>query len=251
MPKTLITQSSRAPLPYSWIDRCLASVRDWCEVNQFEYLFLGDELFDGVPADLMEKTKEKRVIATDLARLMVLKDALVKGYETVVWLDADFLVFDPDKFVLPDESYSVGREVWVQFDRKGKLKIYNKVHNAFLMFKQGNSFLDFYTDTAERLLRQNQGSMPPQYIGPKLLSALHNIASFPVLETAGMLSPLVIKDILQGGGEALEMFVNQSSRPITGANLCTSSCVRGEVSIAEMDQLIDVLQLKNSVFGPG
>ncbi|MCK4587173.1 MAG: hypothetical protein KAU29_07520, partial [Gammaproteobacteria bacterium] len=130
MPKTLIIQSSRAPLPYFWVDRCLTSVRDWGELNQFDYQFLGDELFDGVPAGLMEKTKEKRVVATDLARLMVLKQALAKGYETVVWLDADFLIFDPEHFVLPNEPYAVGREVWVQFDRKGKLRVYNKVHNA-------------------------------------------------------------------------------------------------------------------------
>jgi len=242
MPKTLIIQSSRAPLPYTWVDRCLASVRDWCELNQFDYQFLGDELFDGVPADLMEKTKEKRVVATDLARLMVLKQALVKGCETVVWLDADFLIFNPEHFVLPKEPYAVGREVWVQFDKKGKLRVYNKVHNAFLMFKKGNSFLDYYADTAERLLQQNQGYMPPQYIGPKLLSALHNISSLPVMETAGMLSPLVIKDILQGGGEALEMFTDQSTHPIAGANLCTSCCNNGEVSIGEIEQLIEALQ---------
>ncbi len=242
MPKTLIIQSSRAPLPYLWVDRCLASVRDWCELNQFEYQFLGDELFDGVPAELMEKTKEMRVVATDLARLMVLKQALVKGYETVVWLDADFLIFDPDNFVLPNEPYAAGREVWVQFDQKAKLRVYNKVHNAFLMFKQGNSFLDFYAETAERLLQQNQGYIPPQYIGPKLLSALHNISFLPVMETAGMLSPLVIKDILQGGGEALEMFIDQSTHSIAGANLCTSSCNRGEASIDEIEQLIEMLQ---------
>ncbi len=241
MPKTLIIQSSRVPLPYSWVDRCLASVRDWCELSQFDYQFMGDELFDGVPADLMEKTKEQRVIATDLARLMVLKNALGKGYETVVWLDADFLIFDPRNFILPDEPYAVGREAWVQYVKKGKLKVFNKVHNAFLMFRRGNGFLDFYTETAERLLRQNQGSMPDQFIGPKLLSALHNISHLPVLESAGLLSPPVVKDILRGGGAALELFVDHSTHSIAGANLCTSSCDRGHISSVEMEQLVELL----------
>jgi hypothetical protein len=67
-----------------------------------------------------------------------------------------------------------------------KLRAYVKVRNAFLMFRKGNHFLDFYTATAQRLLRLNQGSMPPQFIGPKLLTALHNVAICPVMETAGM-----------------------------------------------------------------
>jgi len=194
-----------------------------------------------VPADLMEKTKEQRVIATDLARLMVLKDALGKGYGTVVWLDADFLIFDPENFILPEEPYAVGREVWVQYVKQGKLKVFNKVHNAFLMFRQGNGFLDFYTETAERLLRQNQGSIPDQFIGPKLLSALHNVSHLPVLESAGLFSPLVVKDILRGGGAALELFVDHSTHSIAAANLCTSSCDRGHISSVEMEQLIEVL----------
>lgn len=241
MSNTLVIQSSSDPLPYSWLERCLASVRQWCEVNQFDYRFLNEELFDGVHEDLLEKTKEQRVIATDLARLMVLKAALAQGYETVVWLDADFLIFDPANFVLLDEPFAVGREVWVQHDKQGNLKVYKKVHNAFLMFREGNSFLDFYADTAERLLRKNQGRMPPQFIGPKLLTALHGVAVLPVLEVAGMLSPLVIKDMLQGSGAALDLFVARSAHPIAGANLCTSSFDRGEVSSAEIELLIDLL----------
>jgi hypothetical protein len=122
--------------------------------NRFQYRFFGDELFNHVPGDLFEKLGHQRVIAADLTRLMVLQEALRDGFETVVWLDADFLIFDPGNFVLPDGPYAIGREVWLQHDRYGKLKVYKKVHNAFLMFRQGNGFLDFYLETAERLLRQ-------------------------------------------------------------------------------------------------
>jgi hypothetical protein len=135
----------------------------------------------------------------------------------------------------------VGHEVWVQLDRSQKLKAYKKVHNAFLMFRQGNHFLDFYADTAERLLQLNQGSMPPQFIGPKLLTALHNIVQCPVLETAGMLSPVVIHDLLQGGGKALDLFRAKSPVGLFGANL-SASLVKGEgVSEGDMDQLIEIL----------
>lgn len=241
MPDTLVIQSHRSPLPYPWIARCLASVRHWCALNRYEYRFMGDELFAGVPDIILEKTRDRKVIASDLARLRVLQDALNDNYRTVIWLDADFLIFDPAAFVLPDQSCAVGREVWVQQDQNGKYRVYRKVHNAFLMFRQGNSLLDFYAETAQRLLAHNDGAMPPQFIGPKLLTALHNIAMLPVLETAGMLSPGVIRDLLRGGGPALELFVAHSPQPIAAANLCISSRRKNEVSDREMEHLIDVL----------
>lgn len=241
MRDTLVIQSHRSPLPYPWIARCLASVSDWCALNQYEYRFLGDELFDGVPGHLLEKSQEQVVIASDLARLLVLQGALNEGYQTVIWLDADFLIFDPVAFVLPESPYAVGREVWVQQDKNDKLKVYKKVHNALLMFRRGNSFLDFYADTAQRLLARNQGRVPPQFIGPKLLTAIHNVVVLPVLETAGMLSPLVIKDMLRGEGPAMDLFVAYSPQPIAAANLCISSCRNNAVSNREMEQLIDAL----------
>jgi hypothetical protein len=64
--------------------------------------------------------------------------------------------------------------VGVRFGEPGNAQDgYVKVHNAFMMFRQGNHFPDFYTDAAERLLDLNQGAMPAQFIGPKLLTALH------------------------------------------------------------------------------
>jgi hypothetical protein len=197
---------------------------------------------------LLDKTRIQTVIATDLARLRVLQAGLAEHFDTVLWLDADFLIFDPGRFVLPDSPCAVGREVWVQQDSSGELRVYKKVHNAFLLFRQGNSLLDFYADTAERLLHQNQGSIPPQFIGPKLLTALHNVVQLPVMETAGMLSPLVVKDIILGGGPALELFIHNSATPIAGVNLCSSSQDRNELADAEMHQLIDVLTSGSALF---
>jgi hypothetical protein len=48
-----------------------------------------------VSEGLREKVLDQRVIAADLARPNVLQDALSKGFEMVVWLDAGFLIFDP------------------------------------------------------------------------------------------------------------------------------------------------------------
>lgn len=238
----LVFQSHKDPLPYRWLRLCLDSVRDWAESCEFDYRFVNDEtLFNAVPMALLEKTASQKVIATDLARLRLLQAGLEAGYQAVIWCDADFLIFNPDNFNLPDFDYALGREVWVQSDEVGKLKAFNKVHNAFLMFRQGNHFLDFYADTAERLLRLNQGGMPPQFIGPKLLTALHNIVKCPVMETAGMLSPLVIRDLLDGGGKALDLFRLKSRVEIYGANLSCSLIDREGLDEIDVIQLIEVL----------
>lgn len=238
MSKTLILQSHRDPLPYSWIQDCLDSVRRWSQDRGYEYRFIGDELFEGLTGEQLCKTKAQPVIASDLGRLHRLREALGEGYDCVVWMDADFLIFNPSNFHLLDVPYALGREVWVQLDRDGALKVYKKVHNAFLMFRRDNSFLSYYIETAERLLRLNSGSMPPQFIGPKLLTALHNIAQMPVMESAGMLSPMIINELIQNGDEGLSLFKQYSPEPIAAANLCISSCDREQLTPEQMQTFV-------------
>ena len=238
MTATLVVQSHRSPLPFGWLQTCIDSVTGWSQVNRYHYRFIGDELFDLVGPDLLQKIGPQTVVATDLARLRALQQGLAEGFECVVWCDADFLIYKPQDFVIPAADFAFGREVWVQQDNKGKPRAYPKLHNAFLMFRRGNTCLDFYLDTAERLLRLNQGGMPPQFVGPKLLTALHNIASFPVMETAGMLSPLVMRNLLHGGGAALDLFRQKSVTIPAGANLNSSLTEVEGFTDAEMQTLI-------------
>lgn len=243
MRSTIVIQSHRQPLPNRWLQTCVDSVVKWSKLNSYNYLFIGDELFEYLSAELLTKTKSQLVIATDLARLKVLQEYLCKDYETVVWCDADFIVFSPHNFKLSEEAYALGREVWIQEDNnnQNKLVANTKVHNAFMMFKNGNKFLDFYIETAERLVMNNSGDMPPQYIGPKLLTAIHNVVQCPVLETAGMLSPLVVKDIAAGGGRALDLFNQKSLQPVYAANVCSSLYGRGDYTEKEIECCLDFL----------
>lgn len=197
----------------------------------------------------MTKFLHNKLIATDLARLKAIREAL-KNYQRVVWLDADFLIFTPDQFILPNdtelpEGYALGREVWVQpeTERQGKLRAHVKVHNAFLLFDRQNSFLDFYLEHARRLLEQCNGAVPPQFIGPKLLTALHNIVRCPVFEPAGMFSPAVIEDLLSDGEQlcALNLMKKRSQVPIAGANLCHSLAYSSGRTEDEMLRLTSLL----------
>ena len=238
MTATLVIQSHRDPLPFGWLQSCIDTVAAWAKANRFQYRFIGDEIFDLVEPKLLAKAGAQTVIASDLARLMILQQALDEGFERVVWCDADFLVFRPDDFELPPSDFAFGREIWVQADDRGNLRAYPKLHNAFMMFRRGNACLDFYADTATRLLRLNQGGVPPQFIGPKLLTALHNIVCFPVMERAGMLSPLVMRDILADGGMALDLLRQKSPTALAGANLSSSLTEREGFTEAEMKILI-------------
>jgi len=275
--QTLVIQSHREPLPHAWLTPCIDSVKNWAKQQRYDYHFIGDEIFDTLPAWVLEKTQSQKVIATDLARLKCLQYFLTAGYQRVIWLDADFLIFAPDDFQLPEhdalpEGYALGREVWVQpkiteqepvKNKALKFKAYKKVHNAFLLFDaqfgQRNSFLDFYHDHAERLLKQISGtlnggalndgqvSMPPQFIGPKLLTALHNVVQCPVQENAGMLSPWVINDILIGDGPALKLFHDKSPKPLAGVNLCSSLSNSDVLSDHVLEKLVTQLLTQGSL----
>ncbi len=246
---TLVIQSHRLPLPAHWYRPCLDSVRSWAEKFDFAYRFLGDELFDPVPEDIRQRTSERTVVVTDLARLFALREGLREGFTTVVWCDADVLVFAPERLILPDEAYALGREVWVQ-GPPDRLRAHLKVHNAFLVFRLGNSFLEFYLDTAQRLIRAHEGSMVPQFVGPKLLTAIHNVIGCPVIETAAMLSPAVAKDLLSGGGPALELFQRRNTAVPAAVNFCGSLVTLGELTNEEISDLVDLLSTRPTALTP-
>lgn len=237
---TLVIQSHRTPLPAPWLRPCLESVRGWAIRNNFEYRFLGDEIFSSLSGDVLQKTAHRLQAASDLARLIALQGALDEGFETVVWCDADFLVFAPEALSLPEDSYGLGREVWVQTG-PSKLRVHVKVHNAFMFFRRGNPFLDFYRHAAQRLLEAHEGPMVPQFVGPKFLSAIHNIVTCPVVEEAAMFSPATTRALLGGGGPALELMLAKSTRTPAGANLCSSLADNGEIGDDELARAVRLL----------
>lgn len=225
--RTIVHQSYREDNVPDWIEACLASVQHWTQAQGYHYVLTGDEIFDLVPEDYRRRAAGTIPIMTDLGRLQQAKGYLQQGYDRTIWLDADLLIFNPDDLVIDIvEDYAFGREVWAQLDKTGKLKIYRNVHNAVSVFCKDNSFLDFYIHAAERIVSQMEpgagGGLAPQVVGPKLLTSLYNTLNFSLVETVGMFSPLVLGDVLSGGGDALDKTLAGHTRPLTAANLCSS-----------------------------
>jgi hypothetical protein len=221
---------------------CCNSVERWASSHDFDYLFAGDELFARLPEALRERFADQPVVLADLARLEWLRETLAHGYARAIWCDADLLIFDD--FVPNNDGDVFGRECWVQLDGK-KLRSYRKIHNAWLQFQAGSSTLDFYIDRATRLLERVTPPVVPLFIGPKLLTAWHNIVAFDTEERVGMLSPLAMQGLLEGGSPALEMLIAGHEEPLCALNLsasCEGCNVDGVThSAADYAMLVDGL----------
>ncbi len=222
---TVVIQSYRTQNIPSWVEACLESVRAWSNLAGFEYEFVGDEIFDLLPDNYRNIAEGRMSVLTDLGRLLLIRRALAGQCSRAVWIDADVLVFDSDCLKIPiDVGHAFSREIWVQADLKKpeSLRVYRNVHNAVCLFERGDVFLDFYIRTCKRIVNASQGRVPDQIVGTKLLTALHNIVDFPLIESVGMFSPMVIRDIAQGGGVAAGLLAGQTAVPLGAANLCLS-----------------------------
>jgi len=218
--RTLVLQSCSAEQRDTWIKDCLHSVAGWARAQGHSYRYVDDELFTVVPQWYMEKVGKKLPIAADYARLVFLQRALEEGFDEVIWLDADVLIFDQSLAFDFTGTCAFGHEVWVQ-ERNGRLEARANVHNAACVFRQGCVILPFLQHTVTVMMQKvDPMHLAPQFVGPKLLSALHPLCDFALLPQVGALSPLVVADICKGNDSALKLMLQKSRQPPLAVNLC-------------------------------
>ncbi len=240
--RTVVYQSFRKTDVPRWIERCMTSAREWAQSKCWDYCFFGDEIFELTPPAYLEKTASRPQIATDLARLKLARELLSRGHERAVWLDADVLVFAPGAFdVAVRDEYAFGREIWVQRSAGGGLRTYRNVHNAVCVFCRGNSMLDFYIHACLSIVGRSDGNVPPQVVGTKFLTALHNIVGFPLIDDVAMLSPLVLADLISGGGDALALLRRKSAAGVHAANLCGSLVGRDYDDVKVTEAMLNIV----------
>ncbi len=243
---TTILQSHHDLALSGWQGRCCASVERWAQRQGYDYRRQGDELFDHLGSDLRRRFATQPVVLSDIARLLWLSEVLSEGYDRALWIDADVLIFRD--FEAPVEGDHFGRECWVQ-PVGGRLRSYRKLHNAWLQFSAGSVILPYYIDRAQKLLAVAEAPVVPQFIGPKLLTAWHNITPFNVEERVGMLSPLAIAELLAGlagPSPALRELCRGHAAPLAALNLCASYEGRREDGVChssdDFHAVIDILQ---------
>lgn len=207
---------------------CLASVEGWATSRGFDYRFHGDEALRLTPDWYRQKLADRTPIVADLSRLLLIQQALEGGYQQACWIDADVLLFAPDRLQLNyHQSCAFGREYWVEITERGRLKVRRNVHNAICAFKVGCPTLPFLIHATKRIIRRaDPAHIAPQMVGPKLLSALHNIVGFDLIESVGAFSPAIVRELeLEPGSEhgpAVRKLLEVTPQALAGANLCAS-----------------------------
>lgn len=223
MTDTVVIQSFHPPPWPAVIGRCIDSVERWAAARGYRHGVIGDEIADLLPPAYRMNCFDRWPMITDLGRLLLARRYLADGAEFVVWIDADVLIFAPEIFRLKeDDDHAVGREIWVARNAAGRWRARRHVHNAVLSFRRGTPALDFLIHATRRVVERLERPASPQIAGPKLLSSLHNLVGFPVLECAGMISPPVLADLIGGGGPALSRHRAALAEPMAAVNLCHS-----------------------------
>lgn len=218
----------------------MASVRNWAALQGWSYRFMGDEIFDLVAPDLRAKLQDRTPILADLARLELMQQHLDQEGGQALWIDADSLVLNPHWSPALDSPASFGQEFWVQ-DNAGSTawRHYQSPHNAFMSFSAGSPILPFLRYTATNLLeRVDIENLAPQFVGPKLLKALHNLCPFKLHEQAGALSPALTIELATEPGPAVDYYRDKGGPALSVVNLC-QSLVGSQVSAASISDLID------------
>lgn len=259
--RVLVLQSCKSGVQPGWITECLESVKVWATRLGYGYEVIGDELFDGIPADVRELLAGRSMNLADIGRATTARDRLKSGAcERYVWVDSDVLVFDPGRFRVPlTETVAFCRECWVMEEAERGVGRREAVNNAICLYGRGEPFLDFYIETCLRTVRRARHKLDRLALGVELPTALHRVYHFNLIYDAPNLSPWVIRDLLQGDGPCLERLRGEHRRwktPALAANLCSSlSGLRfGDFTLDQgtFEMLVPLLKARGpELLGPG
>jgi hypothetical protein len=220
--KTIVYQSYRSTNVPAWIELCLQTVRAWASANSFDYRFIDDQLFDYAPPWFREKAQNQICPVSDLARLIVAKELLAQGYDFTVWVDADMVVFEPERLAVNiKKDFAFCQEIWLSPDASGQAVCHYRVNNSITVFARNNVHLDFFIDSCQRIAR-HKPQLGKLDIGTAFLTQLSHILPFPLLTNVGMFSPAIMADIAGGREQYLKNYAQRISAPLACANLCAS-----------------------------
>lgn len=198
------------------------SVEAWAATAGCEYRFYGDELFERVPDWILDKCTISKLPATDYARLALSRELLEDGYDRVLWVDADVVVFDPQAMAIPwDEHVAFTREIWVDLGPGNRPVAHRQIANAASLFGPCQSTLGFLLERHERFARTAR-RIDKLDFGTRPLSVMQAEAHWPMIESVGMASGPVLFDLSRGGGRFSRTLAMESGSALAALNLCSS-----------------------------
>ena len=90
------------------------------------------------------------------------------------------------------------------------------------MFDRSSTFLPFYIDACQQLVRDAAGALSPLLVGTQLLTSIDRVIKLPLIRDVGLLGPDLIHELATRPGPLLGAFLAQTGTPIHAANLCAS-----------------------------
>ncbi len=237
---TILILQSSAPTAPRWVQECMHTVESWANHNGYDYLHVGDELFQYTTEYGAPFTK---IQIGDLARIRLMKAHLFNHrYKAVYWLDADFLIWNiyefklpmpvPGSVVLPMEAFKLHRDYILQ------------LNNSVLGFCEYEDAAVLERLTKAALDKWKDGVITPPHIvaGPAVVSKFRFPLRRIIAKQAGCFSETTTRQILGPwltGREYLRQLSMAHGATLKGANLCSSRNISEHV----MESLIaDLIQ---------
>ncbi len=217
---TLIFQSFRTENVPSYIPQCLQSVRAWAQGAGHTYEFWDDAFLRLVPEWYRARAGWHTCVVADLARLLQARTYLQQGWERVVWMDADVLVFDPERLHLPPtRAFRYCREIWLHRTPEGQIFPAHKVNNAVCIFgPEALDHLNEYIARCMALVAALPAVSNSLMVGTDVLTS--PFSGQDRIENVGIVSPMLLQAILRDENEVLRHYVSWHGCPVYAANLC-------------------------------
>jgi len=161
-------------------------------------------------------------LVADLSRLILAKKLLNQGYDKVIWVDADVVVFDDENFDLPLEyEYAFCKELWVDLAPSGKLIFRRAINNAVCFFTKKSAFLDGYIDMCKKIVADGN-PLTHATIGTEFLTSINKKERLDFIDNVGLFSPYVLLAIYKNNSLFLQNYLNLFSNKVGAANVCTT-----------------------------
>ena len=230
---------SSSDFPDGWLAECLGTVREWCVAQGFEYQFLDDALFEKSPPPCGISYKATPILA-DLA-VHLLGSTWRKGVSPSGWMLTRCFRSSLDS------RPGAGSELWRAVLEKSESGDIRAPAQCFHDVPGRQPRIAFLHHVAHSMIaRVDPAAIAPQMVGPKLLKALHNLASFHLHPEAGALSPGMAEELVAGGGPLSQRYRAAARAQTKMWNLCGSLAGQGRhrsnlETLTRQPELFDLL----------
>jgi hypothetical protein len=203
--KTLVLQSYKTSGAAGWLKACHKTVKNWATSAGYEYRFLGNELFEYVPAWFKRKCAGQILPVTDLARLQWMQKFLREGASRVLWVDYDVVILNRRFSVPQDVSLLFTEERYVRRARDGRLVEIDSINNSVMMIARGSPVLEFLIEAILARGRHIGRVVDPGFAGTRLLTDLARVFEPPLLRSVAFITPTILIDLARGSDYSLNM----------------------------------------------